>query len=114
MQPLELLEQVEHLRDIIRPGSRAPTQRAVLISLLRGHSTPEEIAKDLGLSLNAVNIALHQLSHRGLVRRVRRGIYEAEMEMLLLAMLSLIEEIRSRVVQRRRGPMDSARRVRDG
>jgi len=97
---LDLVERVEALKDVIRPGSRAPTQRAVVLSLLRGFRTPPEIAKDLGVSVNAAQIALHHLHRRGLVRKVGRGVYEADMDLLLLALLGLVEEIRERRMRR--------------
>ena len=93
---LGVVHRVELLKGILRPRSRAPTQRAVLISLLRGNRTSGEIAKDVGLSVNAVNIALHHLNRRGLVRKLRRGLYEADSTLMLLAILSLIEELREK------------------
>ena len=97
---LGVVQRVELLKGILRPRSRAPTQRAVVVSLLKGFRTPPEIAKDIGVSVNAVNIALHHLHRHGLVRKVRRGVYEAEMDLLLLALLSLIDEIRERRMKR--------------
>gem|GEM_PF-4077761 len=97
---VDVLERVELLKEVLKPRSRAPTQRAVVISLLRGFRTPPEIAKDLGVSVNAVNIALHHLHRHGLVRKVRRGVYEADMDLLLLALLSLVDEIRERRMKR--------------
>jgi len=97
---VNVLERVELLKEVLKPRSRAPTQRAVVVSLLRGFRTPPEIAKDLGVSVNAVNIALHHLHRRGLVRKVGRGIYEADMDLLLLALLGLVDEIRDRRMRR--------------
>lgn len=92
----ELAERVELLSELLKPKSRAQTQRNVIFSLLRGNQTNKQIAKDLGVSVNAANIALHHLHRQGLVKKLRRGVYEADIELLLLTMVRLVEEIEKR------------------
>jgi DNA-directed RNA polymerase specialized sigma24 family protein len=89
------------LMRILLPG-RAPTQRRVIISLLRGYQRPEEIAADLGLSVNAVRIALMKLIRSGAARRPRRGLYEAHVGPIALALLLLLDDLHSRRRRSRR------------
>jgi len=95
------LQRIEHVKALLKPG-RAPTQRQILISLLRGHQTPRDIAADLGLTVNAVNIALMKLTRVGAVTRTRRGLYDVDVAILLQALLAWVEELScSRRRQRR-------------
>ena len=87
--------ELRHLERILR-GRRAPTQRAVLLSLIGGDSTPGEIAGELGLSRNAVAIALHELAGHGAVDRVGRGRYRARENLVLLAFLNRVERLERR------------------
>jgi len=92
---------LDALMRILLPG-RAPTQRSVIISLLRGYQRPEDIAADLGLSVNAVRIALTRLRRIGAARPLRRGSYEAHVGLVALALLLLLDDLHSRRRRSRR------------
>jgi len=47
-----------------------------------------EIAKELGLTVNAVNIALFNLYNKGLVDRISRGIYKYKIGPILSVLLT--------------------------
>jgi Mn-dependent DtxR family transcriptional regulator len=47
----------------------------------------QEISEKLGITPNAVNIALFQLNKKELVDRVSRGIYKYKLGPILLALL---------------------------
>jgi predicted transcriptional regulator len=67
---------------------RSSTQREVLYQLIeRGNSTSDEIAKELNLSVNAVNLALHYLLKKGLIKRISRGVYSYNLGLLLIPLL---------------------------
>jgi predicted transcriptional regulator len=68
---------------------RAESQRQVLFSLVeRGEPmSSQEIAEALGLTVNAVNIALFNLNNKGLVDRVSRGIYRYKLGPILVKLL---------------------------
>ena len=68
---------------------RAESQRDVFLCLVeRGEPmSSQEIADKLGITVNAVNIALFQLNKKDLVDRVSRGIYKYKLGPLLLALL---------------------------
>ncbi|MBQ03800.1 hypothetical protein CL673_03700, partial [Candidatus Bathyarchaeota archaeon] len=55
---------------------RAESQRQVLIYLIeKGEPlSSQEVADALGITVNAVNIALFNLNNKGLVERVSRGV----------------------------------------
>ena len=91
------------LRRVLDEG-RAPTQNAVLRSLIRGHYSGREIAKDTGLGYNSVNIALHHLVRKGLVERVGRGFYRPRENVLCLALMNKIAclEKRQRRIEKAR------------
>jgi predicted ArsR family transcriptional regulator len=68
---------------------RAESQRQVLLCLVeRGEPTSsQEIADVLGITVNAVNIALFNLNNKGLVDRVARGVYRYRLGPILLKLL---------------------------
>jgi len=69
---------------------RAKTRLDVLNVILdHGSVTPSEVAEKLGLTQNAVNIALHYLSKSGLVRKVERGRYEVNYAVFCKALIAL-------------------------
>lgn len=82
-------------------GLRAPTQRAVLRALLRGRSTTASITPELGLTRNAVNIALHELTKRGAVERVSRGKYRVKENLVALVLLDRVEKLERKTSQKR-------------
>lgn len=69
---------------------RSSTQRRVLRCLIEHeeHLTPDEIAKELNLSVNAVNLALFYLHKKGLIKRVSRGIYSYRLGPLLVPLIN--------------------------
>ena len=77
---------------------RSSTQRRVLFCLIRSEKdlTPDEIAKELDLSVNAVNLALFHLHKKGLIRRTSRGIYSYNLGQLLVPLLSEYLGVRKR------------------
>ena len=68
---------------------RSSTQRQVLFYLIQEEKnlTPDEIAKELNLSVNAVNLALFHLHKKGLIKRVSRGFYSYKLGPLLIPLL---------------------------
>ena len=69
---------------------RAESQRDVLLCLIEtGEAmSSQNISEKLGISVNAVNIALFQLNKKELVDRVSRGIYRYKMGPILLTLLT--------------------------
>lgn len=68
---------------------RAESQRDVFLCLIE-HGEPmssQEIAGKLGLTVNAVNIALFNLNKKELVDRVSRGIYKYRLGPVLRELL---------------------------
>jgi predicted ArsR family transcriptional regulator len=68
---------------------RAESQRQVLLYLIeRGEPlSSQEIADALGISVNAVNIALFNLNNKGLVDRVSRGVYRYKLGPIIVKLL---------------------------
>jgi predicted ArsR family transcriptional regulator len=68
---------------------RAESQREVLLLLVeRGEAmSSKDVAEALGLTVNAVNIALFNLFNKGLVDRVSRGVYRYKMGPILVKLL---------------------------
>jgi predicted ArsR family transcriptional regulator len=68
---------------------RAESQRQVLFCLMeRGEPmSSQEVAEALGVTVNAVNIALFNLNNKGLVVRVSRGIYRYKLGPILVKLL---------------------------
>ena len=68
---------------------RAESQRQVLFCLMeRGEPmSSQEVAETLGVTVNAVNIALFNLNNKGLVDRVARGIYRYKLGPILVKLL---------------------------
>lgn len=69
---------------------RAESQRDVLLCLIETGNpmSSQEISEKLGITVNAVNIALFQLNKKELVDRVSRGIYRYKMGPILLTLLT--------------------------
>jgi len=78
-------EEADALEDL----RRTSTQRRILLLLIRKEKdmTTKEVAEELGLSVNAVNIALHNMYSKGLVERVSRGIYRYKLGPILATIL---------------------------
>jgi len=96
------MDSLSHLKLVLHKD-RAPTQKAVLKSLLRGHDTGRRIAEDTGLSYNSVSIALYQLTKYGSIQRVKRGTYKPKELLICLALmdkLTRLENRRRRATQR--------------
>jgi predicted ArsR family transcriptional regulator len=76
-------EELEGLR-------RADSQREVLLILVQSGEpmSSQVIADKLGLTVNAVNIALFNLNKKGLVERVSRGVYKYQLGPILVELLS--------------------------
>ena len=68
---------------------RAERQREVLMCLIETGEpmSSQDISEKLGITVNAVNIALFQLNKKELVDRVSRGIYRYQMGPILLTLL---------------------------
>lgn len=77
---------------------RSSTQRQVLRCLIKKERklTPDEIAKELKLSVNAINLALFHLHKKGLVERVSRGVYLYKLGPILVSLLDEYLELRKR------------------
>ncbi|MGD2142085.1 MAG: helix-turn-helix domain-containing protein [Candidatus Bathyarchaeota archaeon] len=68
---------------------RADSQRQVFMYLIEQGEplTSQDIAEVLGLTVNAVNIALFNLHNKGLVERVSRGVYKYKLGPVLVKLL---------------------------
>jgi len=68
---------------------RADSQRDVLLMLVLGGEpmSSQEIADKLGITVNAVNIALFNLNKKELVERVSRGVYRYRLGPILVELL---------------------------
>jgi len=68
---------------------RADSQRDVLLMLVSSGDpmSSQEIANRLGLTVNAVNIALFNLNKKELVERVSRGVYRYRLGPILVELL---------------------------
>ena len=68
---------------------RADSQRDVLLMLVQSGEpmSSQEIANRLGLTVNAVNIALFNLNKKELVERVSRGVYRYRLGPILVELL---------------------------
>ena len=68
---------------------RADSQREVFLCLVEhgGTMSSQEIAEKLGLTVNAVNIALFNLNNKELVERVSRGVYKYKLGPILVELL---------------------------
>lgn len=75
--------------DALEGLRRADTQRKILLFLIQKARdiSNQEVAEALGLSINAVNIGLHNLHNKGLVERVSRGIYRYNLGPILASIL---------------------------
>ena len=75
-------EELEGLR-------RADSQREVFLCLVENGEpmSSQEIAGKLGLTVNAVNIALFNLNNKELVERVSRGVYRYKLGPILKELL---------------------------
>jgi predicted ArsR family transcriptional regulator len=69
---------------------RAESQRDVLLCLIETGEpmSSQDISEKLGITVNAVNIALFQLNKKDLVDRVSRGVYRYKMGPILLTLLT--------------------------
>ena len=68
---------------------RADSQREVFLCLVENSEpmSSREIAGKLGLTVNAVNIALFNLNNKELVERVSRGVYRYKLGPILKELL---------------------------
>jgi predicted transcriptional regulator len=68
---------------------RAESQQQVLLCLVESGEalSSQEIAVKLGLTVNAVNIALFNLKNKGLVDPVSRGVYRYKLGPILVTLL---------------------------
>lgn len=75
--------------DALESLRRAESQRGVLLCLVENGEpmSSQEIAKRLSMTVNAVNIALHNLHNKGLVERVSRGVYRYKLGVILAPLL---------------------------
>lgn len=69
--------------------SRAESQREVFLCLVESGEpmTSKDIAEKLGISVNAVNIALFNLNKKKLVERISRGVYRYKLGPILVLLL---------------------------
>ena len=74
---------------------RADSQREVFLCLVENSEpmSSREIAGKLGLTVNAVNIALFNLNNKELVERVSRGVYRYKMGPILKELLVQFFEV---------------------
>jgi predicted transcriptional regulator len=75
-------EELEGLR-------RAESQQQVLLCLVESGEamSSQEIAGNLNLTVNAVNIALFNLKNKGLVDPISRGVYRYKLGPILVTLL---------------------------
>ena len=75
--------------DSLESLKRADTQRRILLFLILKEKdiNNQEVAEALGLSLNSINIGLHNLNKKGLVNRVSRGVYRYNLGPIIKSLL---------------------------
>lgn len=75
--------------DALESLRRAGSQRQVLLCLVENGEpmSSQQIAERLSMTVNAVNIALHNLHNKGLVERVARGVYRYKLGAILAPLL---------------------------
>jgi predicted ArsR family transcriptional regulator len=68
---------------------RAESQRQVLLYLIEQGEplSSQQVANVLGITVNAVNIALFNLNNKGLVERVSRGVYRYKLGPIIVKLL---------------------------
>lgn len=88
-----------HLKRVLKKG-KAPTQKVVLKSLLRGNDTAWKIAEDTGLSYNAASIALHELNKNKVIHRIERGKYNANVFLIFLALMDTLKKLEEKEAQK--------------
>jgi predicted transcriptional regulator len=68
---------------------RAESQQQILLCLVESGEamSSQEISGKLGLTVNAVNIALFNLKNKGLVDPVSRGVYRYKLGPILVTLL---------------------------
>ena len=96
---LAMNDALDHL-DLVLSTGRAPSQREVYISLLRGCIAAFEVAGVTGLGLNSVNIVLCKLVKAGVVERPIRGRYRVQEGLLALHLSDRIKELEERMVKK--------------
>lgn len=94
-----MIADVEHLDQVLRTR-KAPTQRGVIRSLLRGRHAAFEIAGDVGVTVNAVNIALCKLKVHGVVEAPIRGRFYVREELIALILLDRVEGLERRLIRK--------------
>ena len=77
------------VRSRFLPLLRSPTQREVFrfIALSEGPLAAEDIARELGMTVKAVHMALFHLYKKDLVKRDARGSYSCNKGLLRVALL---------------------------
>lgn len=82
------------VRSRFLPLLRSPTQREVFRYLVLSGSSlaAEDIAKELGMTMKAVHMALFHLYKKGLVKRDARGSYSCNDGLLKAALLDFLME----------------------
>ena len=89
---------LEHLSKVMYTR-KAPTQRGTIISLMRGSWASFEVARDLGISQNAANMALHELVKHGVVERPIRGRYRVKEHLVILLICDRIRELENKNIK---------------
>jgi len=76
--------------DALAALRRTRTQQRILLLLVSNdrEMSTQEVASALGLGMNAINIALHNMHQKGLVDRVSRGVYKFKLGPILSSILS--------------------------
>ncbi|MBA7686748.1 hypothetical protein ES703_95203 [subsurface metagenome] len=86
------MDSLSHLKLVLNKD-RAPTQKAVLKSLIRGNETYRRIAEDTGLSITQVKSALAQLKRYGSIQRVKRGTYKPNVPLICLVLRDRLKKL---------------------
>ena len=75
--------------DEIEGLKRAESQQQILLLLVESGEamSSQEVADKLGLTVNAVNIALFNLKNKGLVDPISRGVYRYRLGPILTTLL---------------------------
>ncbi len=75
--------------DEIEGLRRAESQQQILLKLVESGEamSSQELSEKLGLTVNAVNIALFNLKNKGLVDPISRGVYRYRLGPILVTLL---------------------------
>ncbi len=99
------MDSLSYLKLVLQKD-RAPIQKAVLKSLLRGHDTGRKIAENVGLSITQVKSALAQLKKHDVIHHVKRGTYKPKEPLICIALMDKLTKLEKKKRRKEVGEID--------